>query len=89
MLKRDPDAKHPRYFVMNRRQFLVKAIPMAAGAALLAACSGSTEPQAKPTAANTTPVPPLAASDLPKAMAYADPFSNVATDELGRQVKYV
>lgn len=84
MLKRDPDARHPKFFVMNRRQFLVKAVPVAAGAALLAACSpGSTGTESRPTAANSTPVPTLSASDLPKALANADPFSNVTTDELG------
>ena len=82
MLKRDPNAKHPKFFVMNRRQFLIKAVPTAAGAVLLAACAPSASPTARPTA-NATPMPTMGASEMPAALAHTEPFSNVAADELG------
>lgn len=83
MLKRDPNAKHPKYIVMNRRQFLVKAVPMAAGAALLAACAPSSAQVEPPTAPKGTPAPTLSNSQLPLTLGHAEPFSNVAMDELG------
>jgi sulfoxide reductase catalytic subunit YedY len=84
MIKRDPSAKHPKYIYMNRRHFLVKAVPMAAGAALLAACSPSVSAPPQPTAdPNATRVPTLSPNDLPSSLAHADPFSNVTADELG------
>ncbi len=82
MLKRDPNAKHPKFFIMNRRQFLIKAVPTAAGALVLAACAPSASPTARPTA-NVTPMPTMSASEMPAALAHNEPFSNVAADELG------
>ena len=82
MLKRDPNAKHPKFFVMNRRQFLVKAVPTAAGALLLAACSSPASPTARPTG-NATAMRPISASELPAALAHSEPFSNVTADEIG------
>lgn len=83
MLKRDPNAKHPKFIYMNRRHFLVKAVPMAAGAVLLAACAQTSAEVKPPTVSNATPAPTLAASEMPAALTHADPFSNVTTDELG------
>lgn len=82
MLKRDPNAKHPKFIVLNRRQFLVKVVPMAAGAMLLAACAQS--PSSETTSASiATAAPTLAMSELPGALAHNDPFSSAPTDELG------
>ncbi|TAH49696.1 MAG: protein-methionine-sulfoxide reductase catalytic subunit MsrP [Chloroflexota bacterium] len=84
MLQRDPNAKHPKYIYMNRRHFLVKAVPMAAGAALLAACAPTLgQVTSPPQAPAGTPVPTMAPKDLPAALAHTDAFSNVTTDELG------
>ena len=53
MLKRDPNATQPKFIYLNRRHFLVKTIPMAAGAILLAACS----PEITPVPTTTAPDP--------------------------------
>ncbi len=83
MLKRDPNAKHPKFISMNRRQFLVKTVPMAAGAVLLAACAPTNAEVKPPPVSSGTAVPTLSASEMPAALAHAEPFSTVTTDELG------
>lgn len=84
-------------FTMNRRQFLVRAIPVAAGALILAACSpGTPADTPKPVAARPTltPVPSAIPNfgaaaagatidGLPAALAHAEPYTSVNTDELG------
>ncbi len=98
MLKRDPNAQHPKYIYLNRRHFLVKAVPVAAGA-LLFACAPTQTPTQAPTAVKPTLAPAAGAGSssavggstsasagangLPAALAYNEPFSNVTTDELG------
>jgi sulfoxide reductase catalytic subunit YedY len=88
MLKRDPNATQPKFIYLNRRHFLVKTVPLAAGALLLAACS----PEITPVPATATPdpsmpqptlQPTLSATDLPSTLGHSEPFSNVTTDELG------
>ena len=74
-------------FTMNRRQFLVKVIPVAAGALILAACAPGTSPttQAPPPTAlpNTTSAPGTNANALPAALSHAEPYTSVKADELG------
>ena len=89
MLKRDPNAKQPKYIAMDRRQFLVKVVPTVAGATLLAACAPSSaqvEPRATVPAGTTMPagtaapagtaVPPMTTGSLPAALAHADPYAS-------------
>lgn len=92
MVRQNKSQSDMMVFTMNRRQFLVKAVTLATGALILAACSpGNTEPSAPatiaPTAANAggTSVPTTAASagKLPAALAYAEPYASVNADELG------
>lgn len=88
MLKRDPNATQPKFIYLNRRHFLVKIIPMAAGAILLAACSPEVTPvpptaSADPSKPQPTVPPTLSPSQLPSTLGHTEPFSNVATDELG------
>lgn len=85
MLKRDPNAKHPKYIAMDRRQFLVKAIPLAAGATILAACSPtSAQVEPRPTAGPSgTPVPTMVPGNLPAALSHASPYASASLDELG------
>lgn len=92
MIKRDPTAKHPKFIYLNRRHFLVKVVPMAAGGLLLAACSqapSQPEPTAMPKATTTpampngTTAPTAVSSTLPAALAHTTTFSNVTKDELG------
>lgn len=97
MVKRNPLPHETMVFTMNRRQFLVRALPVAAGALLLAACSpgAPTEPPSQATARPTraplptaTPGAQAAATNalvngLPAALAHAEPYASVNTDELG------
>ena len=88
MLKRDPNATQPKFIYLNRRHFLVKTIPMAAGAILLAACSPEITPVAPTATANPskpqpTVQPTLSSNQLPSTLGQTEPFSNVAADELG------
>lgn len=96
MIKRDPTATQPRYIYMNRRHFLVKAVPLAVGTLLLACSPTQTQspttvkPTNAPSAttasgmpAGATSAPAAGANGLPAALAHKDPFSNVTTDELG------
>lgn len=87
MGKRNSRDNVPMIFTMNRRQFLVKAVPVAAGALILAACSPGTSTQAPTPSATAMPggatAPSSNASALPAALGHAEPFSNVTTDELG------
>lgn len=81
----------PMVFTMNRRQFLIKAVPVAASALILAACSPgntATPPNSAATAlpnatAGATTVPGANAPKLPAALAHAEPYTSVAADELG------
>jgi len=93
MNQRKPLSHETMLFTMNRRQFLVRAVPIAAGALLLAACSpdaAPTAPQAVSARPTLTPIP-SGASDapaalvngLPSALAHAEPYASVNTDELG------
>jgi sulfoxide reductase catalytic subunit YedY len=101
MVKRNLRSDVPMVFTMNRRQFLVQAVPVAAGALILAACSPGTQTDA-PTRASATALPNANASGaaaansganagtsgasvggLPAALAHAQPYSSVTTDELG------
>lgn len=54
MIKRDPTATQPKYIYINRRHFLVKAVPIAAGAVLLAACAPTLGQTASPATASTS-----------------------------------
>lgn len=85
MLKPNPKTDNPKYIYMNRRHFLVQAVPMAAGAMLLAACAPNIAPtRSAPTpGVPPTPMPTLMASQLPMTLGYSEPFSSVTTDELG------
>ncbi|MBI4671626.1 MAG: protein-methionine-sulfoxide reductase catalytic subunit MsrP [Chloroflexi bacterium] len=90
MVKPNPRQELPMYITLNRRHFLVKVVPMAAGALLLAACSPgakttNTLPQATtmPPASGATAMPASGALNLPAALAHNEPFSTVTTDELG------
>lgn len=83
MLKRDPNAKHPKYIAMDRRQFLVKVVPMAAGATLLAACAPTAaQVEPRPTASSTA-LPTMTAGDVPAALAHDKPYASAGVDELG------
>lgn len=97
MVKQNPSPNETMIFTMNRRQFLVRAIPVAAGALLFAACSpGTPSETAKPTTARPTltPIPPgtqkttaatsaAMVNGLPAALAHAKPYASMNTDELG------
>lgn len=92
MVKPNPRQDELMVFTMNRRQFLVKAVPVAAGALILAACapSNSTSSQSgatampKPTAMpGATAMPAAGAMGLPAALAHAEPYASVNVDELG------
>lgn len=67
-------------FTMNRRQFLVQALPAAAGAVLLAACAPGGMSPALPT---TAPSATADIANLPAALAHANPYASVNTDERG------
>lgn len=87
MIERDPTATQPKFIYLNRRHFLVKVVPLAAGGMLLAACA-QTPSQPEPTAMpQSTAAPTSGASaapgGLPAALAHASPVSNVDKDELG------
>lgn len=82
MLKRDPNAKQPKYITMDRRQFLVKVVPMAAGATLLAACSPSAA-QTEPRPTGGTAMPTMVPGNLPASLSHADPYASAGVDELG------
>lgn len=86
MLKPNRKTDLPKYLYMNRRHFLVKAVPLATGALLLAACAPSNAPAEPRATPNVTPLPTAAPGELPSALAHAEPLSNVTTDELGDQL---
>ena len=72
----------PEHVYLNRRQFMVGAGSLAAGAMALAACGrpGATTAASGNTAAPKSEIP---AADLSAALAHAEPYASAKTDELG------
>jgi sulfoxide reductase catalytic subunit YedY len=80
----------PEFVYLNRRQFIKGALTLA-GAAALAACGGQTitTVPAAPTTSSAGPTSSAASApalQLPPALAHADPYVSVQTDELGQAV---
>jgi sulfoxide reductase catalytic subunit YedY len=80
MIKIAPSEITPEHIYLNRRKFMVGAGSLATGALTLAACNRLGAP-AQQAAVVAQPAVPL--DDLPSALANAEPFASVGTDELG------
>jgi len=82
MIKILPSEITPEHVFLSRRKFMVGAGSLAVGAMALSACGGMGTP-----AGGAAPVglaaPASVISDLPAALAHAEPFASKETDELG------
>ena len=94
MMSNNPrDEITPEYVYMNRRRFIQAAL-LAAGGAVLAACTPSLPatsasapaPAAAPTAASSAADVVASMGPLPPALAHAEPYVSVTADELGDSI---
>ncbi len=76
----------PSHMYMDRRDFLVRVVPVATGALLLAACSpgapSTPNSNGEGAPAGKAALPAIAVK-LPPALDHAEPFSTATADELG------
>ena len=82
MIKISPSEITPEPIFRSRRQFMVGAGSLALGAVALAACGGGGATANAP-APEGQAAPAELISDLPKALANAEPFASKTADELG------
>ena len=80
MVEISPSEITPEHIFMNRRKFMVGA-GSAATLLALAACASNSAPAAPAAAVPTVPL-----SELPTALAHAEPVASATTDELGDAV---
>lgn len=83
MLKIASSEITPEHIYLNRRRFMVGAGSLAVGSLALAAC-GTAVQQTAPAAVQAAPPP----TDLPAALAHAEPFASSTADELGDELNH-
>lgn len=83
MIKISPSEITPEHIFQSRRQFMVGAGSLALGALALSACGGMSAASANEPAPEGQVAPAQVITDLPAALANAEPFASKETDELG------
>ena len=83
MIKISPSEITPEHIFQSRRQFMVGAGSLALGALALSACGGMSATSANEPAPEGQAAPAQVITDLPAALANAEPYASKATDELG------
>lgn len=83
MIKISPSEITPEHIFRSRRQFMAGAGSLALGALALSACGGMNAASANEPAPEGQAAPAQVITDLPAALANAEPYASKATDELG------
>lgn len=83
MIKISPSEITPEHIFLSRRKFMVGAGSLAVGALALSACSSMEAPVPAQAAPEGQAAPAMVLSDLPEALAHAEPYASQETDELG------
>lgn len=83
MINISPSEITPEHIFLSRRKFMVGAGSLAVGALALSACSSMEAPVPEQAAPEGQAAPAMVLSDLPEALAHAEPYASQETDELG------